>query len=106
MSEDLNEELEAQPNGMEFQKTLHVVNEILTNPEFCEQVREHHGWPKDMSSDRVALVFLTARFQWAIELLSLQTKTLKRQVDGCETRVVALEDADAVRKYDSYPLAD
>jgi hypothetical protein len=46
-----------------------------------------------MSSDRVALVFLAARFQWAVEVLSRQTQTLRRELEGCDRRLVTLEDA-------------
>lgn len=91
--EEFNEEVEAQPNGIRLEKTLPVVDQILTNPDICEQVKEANGWPVDISSDRVALLFLTARFQEAVTLLSLQTQTLKRIVDSHEVRIVGMEDA-------------
>ena len=90
--EEYNKEVEVQPNGVRLEKTMPVVDQILTNPDICEQVKEANGWPADISSDRVALLFLTARFQEAVTLLSLQTKTLKRLTDSHESRVVALED--------------
>ncbi len=98
--EEYHDEVEAQPTGVRLEKTLAVVNEILTNPEICERVKEKHGWPVDMASDRVALLFLTARYQDTVTVLSLQTQTLKRFVDSHESRIVALEDrvfADARR---------
>ncbi len=77
------------------------MNEILTNPDFCEDVKENHDWPVDMASDRVALLFLAARYQEAVTLISLQTQTLKRSIDNHEARLVQLEDmetrADATR---------
>ncbi len=93
MHDDLNEAVEAQPTGERIEKTLAVVNEILTNPDICEQVKANHGWPIDMAPDRVAVLFLAARYQEAITLLSLQTQTLKRFVDSHESRLVNLEDA-------------
>jgi hypothetical protein len=77
---------------VELSRTIEIVNEILTNPSFGEQVKAHFGWPVDMSPDRAALLFLTLRFQWAVEGLSLRTVTLKREVDGANTRVQDLED--------------
>ncbi len=91
--EDQSAEVEAQPTGVRLEKTLPVVDQILANPDVCEQVKEHNGWPVDISSDRTALLFLTARFQEAVTLLSMQTKTLKRLADSHEARVVALEDS-------------
>ncbi len=88
---------------MRIEKTLSVVDEILTNPELCEQVKEQNGWPVDLASDRVALLFLTARYQEAVTLLDLRTQTLKRSVDSHESRLVQLEDmetrSDAVRSF-------
>lgn len=86
------EENESQPTGLDLSKTLWVVNEMLTNPEFCEEVKAHNGWPKDMSSDRAALLFVVARYQSTVDLLVRRTDFLNNQVDGAVRRVVALED--------------
>ncbi len=90
--DEASNEVEAQPTGVRLEKTLAVVNEILTNPEICEQVKETHGWPIDMAPDRVAVLFLTARYQEAVTVLSLQTQTLKRFVESHEARLVDLEE--------------
>ena len=90
--EEYNKEVEAQPTGERIEKTLAVVNEILTNPDICEQVKANHGWPIDMASDRVAILFLAARYQEAVTVLSLQTQTLKRFVESHEARLVTLEE--------------
>ena len=82
-----------------MEKTLPIVDQILTNPEVCEQVKDANAWPIDISSDRVALLFLTARFQEAVTLLSLQTQTLKRMVDSHESRIVSMEDAHREHVY-------
>lgn len=72
-----------------------VVDQILTNPEICEEVKDNHGWPVDMAPDRVALLFLTARYQEAATLLSLQTQTLKKVTDSHEARLIDIEDMHA-----------
>lgn len=82
---------------MRIETTLSVVNEILTNPEICEEVKENNGWPADLASDRVALLFLTARYQEAVTLLSLQTQTLKVEVDRHASWLMHLEDAETQR---------
>lgn len=91
-SKEQKAEPEGQPNGIRIEKTLDVVNEILTNPEVCEETKTKYGWPVDMSSDRCALLFLAMRYQDAMSILSLRTETLKREVDGFTTRLVNLED--------------
>ena len=75
-----------------IERTMDVVPEILDNTDFAAEVARHHGWPEDLDPQIVALMFLTGRFQWAIDLLNRRTLTLKREVDGNTTRVVALED--------------
>lgn len=91
-------EVDVQPNGVDLSKTLWAVNEMLTNAEFCEEVKAHNGWPEDMSSDRAALLFLTARYQSTVDLLVRRTDYLHNQVSGNTNRVVALEDAVFVTK--------
>ena len=85
------DDAEVQPNGVDISPTVLAVNEILFNSEFAAEVRGHNGWVEDLSDERTALLFLAARYQWAVELLSRQTVTLKQQVDGLERRLVAFE---------------
>lgn len=82
---------DVQPNGVDLSPTLLAVNEILFNPEFAAEVRAHNNWAEDLSDERAALLFLTARYQWTADLLSRQAVTLKQQVEGLERRLVALE---------------
>ena len=87
MIEDAN----VQPNGVDISPTLLAVNEILFNSEFAAEVRAHNDWAEDLSDERTALLFLAARYQWAVDLLSRQTITLKQLTDGHDRRLVALE---------------
>ncbi len=84
-------EADVQPNGVDISPTLLAVNEILFNSEFAAQVRAHNNWAEDLSDDRTAVLFLAARYQWAVDLLSRQTITLKQTTEGLERRLVALE---------------
>lgn len=76
-------EVETQPNGVSIERTLDVVGNILANPDFAKEVATHNGWfvNDDFSQERVALLFLACRFQWAVDLLSRQTSTLSKQVE-------------------------
>ncbi len=87
----MNKDAEVQPNGIDISPTLLAVNEILFNSEFAAELRAHNNWVEDLSDERTALLFLAARYQWAVELLSRQTITLKQQSEGLERRLVALE---------------
>ncbi len=80
-----------QPNGVDISPTVLAVNEILFNAEFAAQVRVHNDWAGSLSDERTALLFLAARYQWTVELLSRQTVTLKQLTEGLERRLVALE---------------
>ena len=84
---------EAQP-VRSLERTMDIIPEILCNPKFSAEVARYHGWEEDSEPIRVALMFLTGRFQWAVDLLTLRTETLKRVTDGNTTRIVALEDED------------
>ena len=84
-------EANVQPNGVDISPTLLAVNEILFNSEFAAEVRAHNDWAEDLSDERTALLFLAARYQWAVELLSRQTVTLKQTAEALERRLVALE---------------
>jgi len=84
-------EADVQPNGVDISPTVLAVNEILFNPEFAAQVRAHNDWAEDLSDERTALLFLAARYQWTVELLSRQTVTLKQTAESLERRLVALE---------------
>lgn len=88
----MKEAMDEQQPSRSLERTSDVVYEILTNPEFSAEVAKHHGWEEDSEQVRVALMFLTGRFQWATDLLTLRTNTLKRDVDGNTTRIVDLED--------------
>ena len=84
-------EADVQPNGVDISPTVLAVNEILFNSEFAAEVRAHNNWVEDLSDERTALLFLAARYQWTVELLSRQTVTLKQATEGLERRLVALE---------------
>ena len=87
----MNTDADVQPNGVDISPTVLAVNEILFNSEFAAEVREHNNWVEDLSDERTALLFLAARYQWTVELLSRQTVTLKQATEGLERRLVALE---------------
>jgi|GEM_PF-5331203 len=87
----MNTDADVQPNGVDISPTVLAVNEILFNSEFASEVREHNNWVGDLSDERTALLFLAARYQWTVELLSRQTVTLKQATEGLERRLVALE---------------
>lgn len=87
----MNTDADVQPNGVDISPTVLAVNEILFNTEFAAEVREHNNWVGDLSDERTALLFLAARYQWTVELLSRQTVTLKQATEGLERRLVALE---------------
>ena len=82
---------DVQPNGADISPTVLAVNEILFNSEFAAEIREHNGWVADLSDERTAILFLAARYQSAVELLSRQTVTLKQLTEGLERRMVSLE---------------
>lgn len=84
-------EADVQPNGVDISPTVLAVNEILFNSEFAAEVRAHNDWAEDLSDERTALLFLAARYQWTVELLSRQTVTLKQATESLERRLVALE---------------
>jgi hypothetical protein len=90
----MDSEAEVQPNGIDISPTILAVNEILFTPEFAAEIRTHNNWSPDLSDERTALLFLAARYQSSVDLLSRQTVTLKQQVDGLERRIVAFEDTD------------
>jgi len=85
-------DVEVQPNGESIEQTLSVVSHILTDADFSKAVVEHNNWRTDLSQEQVALLFLASRYQWSVALLGAQTATLKRELEGLERRVVAVED--------------
>lgn len=89
-----NTYVETQPTGVSVERTLDVVAKVLDSREFAEEVATHNNWPKDMSQDKVALLFLACRFQWAVDLLSRQAATLKREVDGLTGSVRTMENRE------------
>ncbi len=87
-----DEEVDVQPSGEVIEQTLSVVSHILTDFEFAQDVIEHNEWTAGLGQHEVAVLFLASRYQEAVTLLSLQTSTLKRELDGLTTRLVDLED--------------
>ncbi|MBD3261964.1 MAG: hypothetical protein GF334_09940 [Candidatus Altiarchaeales archaeon] len=77
-----DQDVDAQPNGERLEKTMDVVPRILFDADFAEEVRKSNGFPEGVDQKDVAILFLTGRFQWAVELLTRRTNTLDRQVDG------------------------
>ena len=84
MSSDMFDE--GQPSGVRVETTLAVVSRILADPAFAKEVVEHNGWKSELAAQEVALLFLTSRFQWAMDLLSRQTGTLRSDVDILQQR--------------------
>jgi hypothetical protein len=78
----MNDDVDVQPNGEHVERTLDVVPRILFDPEFAEEVRAHNDFPEGVDQKDVAILFLTGRFHWAIDLLTKRTDTLARQIDG------------------------
>ena len=87
MSDNENEEVEAQPNGVDLSPTAMSINEILTNPEFAQQIREHNGWSEDATDDHTAILFLAVRYQESMEILHRRTKELQRLIQGLDNRI-------------------
>jgi len=84
-------ETEAQPNGVSVEQTLAVVSHVLSDPELAAEVRSQNGWVEDLTDEQTALLFLASRYQWSVALLSIQTTTLKRELDGLATQLADLE---------------
>jgi hypothetical protein len=84
-------EVEAQPNGVSVEQTLAVVSHVLSDPGFAAEVRSQNNWVGDLSDEQTAVLFLASRYQWSVALLSLQTATLKRELDGLATQLSDLE---------------
>lgn len=82
---------EVQPSGVSVEQTLAVVSHVLNDPEFAAEVRKQNDWVDALSDEQTAVLFLASRYQWSVALLSLQTTTLKRELDGLATQVEALE---------------
>lgn len=76
---------------MSVEATLAVVSHVLSDPEFAAAVREQNGWVEDLSDEQTAVLFLASRYQWSVALLSTQTATLKRELDGLATQLADLE---------------
>lgn len=92
----MSDDVDVQPSGERIETTLAVVANILTDAAFAKEVVAHNGWDEvdipPLSQQDVAILFLASRYQWAVNLLSRQTTTLKAQVDGLLSRVDSLED--------------
>jgi len=84
-------DVDAQPNGESVEQTIAVVSHVLNDPEFATEVRKQNDWKEDLSDADTAVLFLASRFQWAVGLLSVQTATLKRELDGLATQFADLE---------------
>jgi hypothetical protein len=88
MSDDLD--VDGQPNGVRVEQTLDVIDKVLSDPAFAVEVATHNEWDipsEEQFQPAVALRFLTARYQSATTLLSLQTSTLKDEVAGLQREV-------------------
>ncbi len=83
----MSDEVEVQPTGTSVEETLAVVSHVLSDPEFAAEVRNQNGWVDDLTDEKTAILFLASRYQWSVSLLSLQTSTLKRELDGLATRI-------------------
>ncbi len=84
-------DVETQPTGVSVEQTLAVVSHVLSDPEFAAEVRNQNGWIEDLTDEKTAVLFLASRYQWSVSLLSLQTTTLKRELDGLATQLAHLE---------------
>jgi hypothetical protein len=84
-------DVEAQPNGEHVEQTIAVVSHVLNDPEFAAEVRKQNAWVEDLSDADTAVLFLASRYQWSVGLLSTQTATLKRELDGLATQLADLE---------------
>lgn len=84
-------EVEVQPNGVSVEETLAVVSHVLSDPEFAAEVRKQNNWVDTLTDADTAVLFLSSRYQWSVGLLSIQTATLKRELDGLATQIEALE---------------
>ena len=84
-------EVEAQPTGASVEETLAVVSHVVNDPEFAAEVRKQNDWIDELTDDRTAILFLASRYQWSVALLSIQTATLKRELDGLATQLSDLE---------------
>jgi len=82
MTEEVEVEVDVQPNGTHIEATLEVVPRILFDVDFAENVRVQNGFPEGIDQKDVAILFLTGRFQWATTILTQRTDALARQVDG------------------------
>lgn len=90
MSDELD--LESQPNGIHLENTISVVSNILTDQNFANEVAEHNSWREDLTSEQIALLFMVSRYQWSVDLLSRQTKTLRNELSELHQRLIQLED--------------
>lgn len=84
--------VEGQPNGKTVEETLAVVSHILSDSEFAKEVRNQNDWLEDLTDEKTAVLFLASRYQWSMALLSLQTASLKRELDGLATQISGIED--------------
>lgn len=74
-------------NSPSVEKTLEVVSHILVDADFAAEVVAHNGWIEALDQKDVAVLFLASRFQWAVGLLSVQTATLRRELDELAAKV-------------------
>jgi hypothetical protein len=85
-----SEEVDVQPTGVSIERTLNVVGYILADLEFATEVVRHNSWPTGLDQKDVALLFLASRYQWSVDLLTMRTDALKRDLDGLATQVAGL----------------
>ena len=84
-------DVDAQPNGESVEQTIAVVRHVLNDPEFATEVRKQNDWVDGLTDEKTAVLFLASRYQWSVSLLSLQTATLKRELEGLATQLADLE---------------
>ena len=82
-----NETVDVQPTGVSIERTMNVVGYILDDPAFAAEVANHNNWPEKLDQKDTALLFLASRYQWSVDLLTLRTDALRRELDGINLRL-------------------
>lgn len=85
------DEIDIEPT-VELSKTKDLVARILVDADFAKEVAVHNRWDGNLPAAHVALLLLSARFNWAVELLSRQTATLLNLTNTSLARTAQLED--------------
>jgi len=77
---------------VDLSTTAASVNEILTNPEFAKQIRDHNKWSAEASDVHTAILFFAVRYQEAVEILHRRTTDLNRREGSNSARICDLEE--------------